>query len=222
MKNINGITLIALIITIIVLIILSGITINFILGENGIIEKGQEGKINYKQSETNEQSGINQIVDQMSNLIDSNNETKDQNLYLTKNGKIATEFSSKNNAQIIQDEDYFKIKTMNTASRSVYYTSKKIDLTGYSKLNIDIEVLSKTSSSSGSKLLIALASNDPSTEELYASVVIANTNETSKSRNIYTLDVSSINEKYIITILKNATMGATQTEYKVYDIWLEK
>ena len=43
-KTEKGITLIALVVTIIVLIILAGISINLILGENGIITKAQEAK----------------------------------------------------------------------------------------------------------------------------------------------------------------------------------
>ena len=38
-KNSKGITLVALVVTIIVLIILAGISINLVLGENGIITK---------------------------------------------------------------------------------------------------------------------------------------------------------------------------------------
>ena len=40
----KGITLVALVITIIVLIILAGVSINLILGDNGIITKAQEVK----------------------------------------------------------------------------------------------------------------------------------------------------------------------------------
>ena len=49
MKNKNGITLIALVITIVVLIILAGVAINLTLGENGILNKAQQAK--QKQSE---------------------------------------------------------------------------------------------------------------------------------------------------------------------------
>ena len=38
----TGITLIALVVTIIVLIILAGVSINMLVGENGIITKAQE------------------------------------------------------------------------------------------------------------------------------------------------------------------------------------
>ncbi|MCI8310010.1 MAG: hypothetical protein HFJ45_07600 [Clostridia bacterium] len=43
-KNKNGITLIALIITIIVLLILAGISINILLGENSTVKKAKSAK----------------------------------------------------------------------------------------------------------------------------------------------------------------------------------
>ena len=44
MKKAKGITLISLVITIILLIILAGITIGTLTGENGIIEKAKNAK----------------------------------------------------------------------------------------------------------------------------------------------------------------------------------
>jgi len=46
-KNKGGITLIALVVTIIVLIILAGVSINLTLGNNGIITRAKEAKITY-------------------------------------------------------------------------------------------------------------------------------------------------------------------------------
>ena len=40
-KQVKGITLIALVVTIIVLLILAGISINFVFGENGLIGRAQ-------------------------------------------------------------------------------------------------------------------------------------------------------------------------------------
>jgi type II secretory pathway pseudopilin PulG len=41
LKNSQGITLVALIVTIIVLLILAGVSINLVVGENGILNKAQ-------------------------------------------------------------------------------------------------------------------------------------------------------------------------------------
>jgi len=55
MRRERGITLIALVITIIVLIILAGISIQLLLGENGIITKAKKGKGDYEESKAREE-----------------------------------------------------------------------------------------------------------------------------------------------------------------------
>ncbi len=54
MKNQKGITLIALVITIIVLLILAGISIAMLTGENGILTKATEATTNTKMGEAKE------------------------------------------------------------------------------------------------------------------------------------------------------------------------
>jgi len=53
-KNEKGITLVALVITIIVLLILAGVTINLTLGENGIFRTAEQAARNYKDAEEKE------------------------------------------------------------------------------------------------------------------------------------------------------------------------
>ena len=62
LNNTKGITLIALVITIIVLIILAGISINLILGENGIITKAKQAKTTTEQAKQNEEIGLNETA----------------------------------------------------------------------------------------------------------------------------------------------------------------
>lgn len=47
MKQQKGITLVALVITIVVLIILAGVAISLTLSDNGIFNKAKEGRENY-------------------------------------------------------------------------------------------------------------------------------------------------------------------------------
>lgn len=54
----NGITLIGLVVTIIVLLILAGVSINTVLGKDGIIKKTQESKERHKMSEAREKLEI--------------------------------------------------------------------------------------------------------------------------------------------------------------------
>ncbi|MNT16568.1 hypothetical protein D3C72_1516790 [compost metagenome] len=52
--NKKGITLISLIVTIIVILILVSISINLLVGENGILKKAQEASLEHKKSAENE------------------------------------------------------------------------------------------------------------------------------------------------------------------------
>lgn len=54
----KGITLVALVVTIIVLIILAGISINLILGENGVVIKSKQAKENYQKGANEEQEEL--------------------------------------------------------------------------------------------------------------------------------------------------------------------
>ena len=59
--NQKGITLIALVVTIIVLIILAGISINLLLGDNGIIAKAQLAGERYKEGANEEQQHLTNV-----------------------------------------------------------------------------------------------------------------------------------------------------------------
>ena len=59
-KN-KGITLIALVITIVVLIILAGVAINMTLGENGVFNKAKKARDDYASVAANEEGAINSI-----------------------------------------------------------------------------------------------------------------------------------------------------------------
>ena len=61
----KGITLIALVVTIVVLIILATISINAVLGQNGIINKAKQAKSVYEASRANEITAMDEIVNEM-------------------------------------------------------------------------------------------------------------------------------------------------------------
>ena len=44
LKNNKGITLVALVVTIVILLILAGVSLNLVLGDNGIVRKAQEAR----------------------------------------------------------------------------------------------------------------------------------------------------------------------------------
>ena len=65
MKNNKGITLVALVVTIIVLIILAGISINLVLGDNGIITIAKKAKENTELAKAEEEKALNDIYKQL-------------------------------------------------------------------------------------------------------------------------------------------------------------
>ena len=68
MKN-KGVTLISLVVTIIVLLILAGITIGTIFNDNGIIKKAQEAANATEEAAKNDQAAINGLLNEMDSII---------------------------------------------------------------------------------------------------------------------------------------------------------
>ncbi len=69
MKNNKGITLVALVGTIVVLLILAGVSINLVLGNNGIIAKAQEAKTKSAEASENDLKGMNSLIEQMESTL---------------------------------------------------------------------------------------------------------------------------------------------------------
>lgn len=65
MKEEKGITLVALAVTIIILIILAGVSINMLVGDNGIIKKAQQAKEETIFAWQQEQEQLNQLFEEM-------------------------------------------------------------------------------------------------------------------------------------------------------------
>ena len=65
MKNKKGITLVSLVVTIIVLIILAGVSINLTLGENGIITMAKKARENMELAKVDEERKLNELYMQM-------------------------------------------------------------------------------------------------------------------------------------------------------------
>ena len=61
----KGITLIALVVTIIILLILAGVTLNMALSDNGLFSKTQEAADKYKYAQSDEEEMVRQIATQM-------------------------------------------------------------------------------------------------------------------------------------------------------------
>ena len=68
MRN-KGVTLISLVVTIVVLLILAGITIGTIFNDNGIIKKAQEAANATEEAARNDQAAINGLLNEMDSII---------------------------------------------------------------------------------------------------------------------------------------------------------
>lgn len=127
-KN-NGITLIALVVTIIVLIILTGISINLLLGENGIITKAKEAKESAKVSELGEKlelvkSGL--FIEKEGNIVKVDDYLEE----VQKDNKVDFTINEidrvdEDNAYITVDDDYVFIIKNEDNNIEIVYQGKK-------------------------------------------------------------------------------------------------
>ena len=69
MKKNKGITLVALVVTIVVLLILAGVSINLVLGDNGIITKAKEAQRKSAEASQNDLKGMNSLIEQMESTL---------------------------------------------------------------------------------------------------------------------------------------------------------
>ena len=69
LKSKKGITLVALVVTIVVLLILAGASINLVLGDNGIIDKAKEAQRKSAEATQNDLIGMNELAQQLGEKI---------------------------------------------------------------------------------------------------------------------------------------------------------
>ena len=121
-KEKMGITLIALVITIIVLIILAGVTIAFLTGDNGIFTQMAKANFYTEMQAINEQKDLSKIESFMNQKIDNNNSSLQvENNFLGENlGKnqetvnIVKNFTDTLKAEIV----FARNNVVNTAANS--------------------------------------------------------------------------------------------------------
>ncbi len=123
-KEEKGITLIALVITIIVLLILAGVTISLTFGENGILARAKEGKDKYAEAEQNEIDILDNLDTQFESLVnegtineDLNPENKPNAPKLTE-GMIPVYYDATNKVWKVADKE-------NTNNQWYDYSKKK-------------------------------------------------------------------------------------------------
>ena len=71
-KSKSAITLVALVVTIVVLILLAGVSINLVIGNNGIMQKALKAKENMEQAAKEEQEGLSALEERLNSLNTAN------------------------------------------------------------------------------------------------------------------------------------------------------
>ena len=65
----QGVTLVALVVTIVIMLILAGVALNIALGDNGLINQTKKATEKYKEAQTNDEDSIKDLEEQMNNII---------------------------------------------------------------------------------------------------------------------------------------------------------
>lgn len=68
-KDKRGITLVAIVVTIVILLILAGVSLNLVLGNNGIIKKSEKAREKYSNASINEQEQLDESGGQIDKLL---------------------------------------------------------------------------------------------------------------------------------------------------------
>ena len=110
-KEEKGITLIALVVTIIVLIILAGVSINLVFGNLGIVTKAKEAKRMQEQAELNEQIALGELSNEIDKTINGKGTPTDSptGMPTIKELRDSGEFMKKETTAIDSDKNLIKI-----------------------------------------------------------------------------------------------------------------
>ncbi len=145
----KGITLVALVVTIVVLLILAGVSINLVLGENGLITQAKEAKNKTLQTEENE----TQLIDNASNYIiqtvadlPKNDETKP---YMPSSEFSTLEGTNLDNGLVIQDASGNQYVWIEVPMTVAVYPTAGLNITefttdAYTKIENDLHTYTST------------------------------------------------------------------------------
>lgn len=158
LKSTNGITLIALVITIIVLLILAGISISMLSGDNSILQKATDAKQTSEREEAKEQAKIDimaWITDKTANHQDASLDDAKVKEILTgksyvKEAKDSSFITAKGEYEIPYSELYTasdsNVDTVGTEKVAEINSKIGIVVDGYSAKNLDWQVFYADSS----------------------------------------------------------------------------
>ena len=135
LKNNKAITLIALVVTIVVLLILAGISISLVVGDNGLIRKSKDAKKQYEEAQANELA----MTDEAGDLID---ETVTGNLkgtkpYLPSEDYTKVPGTSLDNGLVIADKKGNEYVWVEVPKTDKVYATAGLKITEFSTEELD-------------------------------------------------------------------------------------
>mgnify|MGYP007027375993 CR=1 FL=1 len=89
-KSKSGITLVALVVTIVVLLILAGVSLSLVIGNDGIMKRAKEAKERYGQASKNEQKDLDTVEDYMNKMTGEGSGTETGTVVKVNVGESAT------------------------------------------------------------------------------------------------------------------------------------
>ncbi len=199
MEKKNGITLIALVITIILLLILAGVVLNLTLGEHGILKKAQQAGEQYKISEILEKLELEK-VDLYARMNGQTPNVQEYVNHLINKGIItsADVEDIDNNTKNIVVEGYVFTVVEENGNIKITYQGKpdnkpriaSLQVTGTTINSISVKVVASNADGASYKYSIK---NVTTGETTFIEVTTLNTNE-------YTFTGLTINNEYIIQV----------------------
>ena len=139
LKEKQGITLVALVITVIIMLILAGVAIRLTIGDNGIFKKAKEGSEIYENATGNEATSLGNMDNEMGNLMKQvedgsiggsgtpeNKPNPDENGMYTKNSTINGEKATAFNPEIPKGFKPVNVDTANWGNGSTVPTEEAV------------------------------------------------------------------------------------------------
>ena len=127
-KEKNGVTLVALVVTIIVLIILAGVSINLVIGERGILTKAKDGRNNYLVAANEEAKELINFGEQIEELAKENNNSQEEDFERLK--QYFQEHSTENDLLNDSTKKFKNTSPILDAESSITYSTEKMIAAG--------------------------------------------------------------------------------------------
>ena len=132
-SNQTGITLIALVVTIVVLLILAGVSIHALFGNNGIIEKAKEAQSKMDEAKQNDLNALNELNNWLENNVSG---TSSESNVLRKQITNTTTNTLTNDTDYINADLQIDVKTLDGCNYNATNINKLEILSGNTTKNI--------------------------------------------------------------------------------------